>query len=427
MPAAALSAKQEWKRYGLLVMAAGIGFSFASLMTPAVGLFMGPLQDEFGWSRTLLSSGSLIGAAISLLLSPLFGALIDRFGSRRLALGGLFGTSLAIASFSLMRGAEYEWLLIWFAYGLVSMTIHATTWTTAVASVFKSSRGLALGVTLAGSALASAIVAPLTNWLIEDFGWRAAYVALGTGWGAIAIVLCLFFLFDARDEQRLLLKVNKEKAAEAPNLPGLTISQAWRDSSLWRVAIATLLTLSITIGITVHQVPIIVDAGFSRTNAAWLASMAGIAGIIGKLVTGTLIDRYHVRWVGGLTLASTAFAYPLLLESFSTTTLVIVAMLVNGYAAGTKLQLCGYLTSRYGGMRNYGAIFGFMSSMIALAAGIGPLLAGITFDLAGNYSVFLICGTAISLISGALVFSLGKYPEWVENDEPTVQSAVSAT
>jgi len=417
MSSAMLTARQEWKRYGLLVLAAGIGFSFASLMSPATGLFMGPLQEEFGWSRTLLSSGSLIGAAISLLLSPLFGALIDRFGSRRLALGGLLGTSLAIASFSLMRGAEYEWIAIWLVYGLVSMTIHATTWTTAVASVFKAGRGLALGVTLAGSALASAIVAPLTNWLIEDFGWRNAFVALGFGWGAIAIALCLFFLYDARDEQRRLLKAKKDQAAKARNLPGLTISQAWRDTSLWRVALATLITLSITIGITVHQVPIIVDAGFTRTNAAWLASLAGIAGIIGKLVTGALIDRYHVRWIGGLTLGSTAFAYPLLLERISTDTLVIIAMLVNGYAAGTKLQLCGYLTSRYGGMRNYGAIFGFMSSMIALAAGIGPLTAGIVFDNTGNYALFLIAGTAISLISGLLVFSLGKYPEWVDAED----------
>lgn len=406
-------AREEWRQYGALALAAGVGFSFASFMSPAIGLFMAPLQSEFGWGRTLLSSGSAIGAALSLLLSPLFGALVDRFGSRRLAIGGIIATSLAIAGFSTLNGAPIGWIGLWFAYALASMTIHATTWTTAVAGVFETNKGLAIGVTLSGSAAASAIVPPLANWLITNAGWRAAFVWMGLGWGSIALILCLLFLFDAHDRRRSVAAMQGEPAS-APSLAGLTIAEARRDSSLWRVALATYLILTITIGITVHQVPIIVSTGVSRTNAAWLASMAGIAGIVGKVVTGTLLDRFHVRWIGGLTLASTAIAYPLLLEPLRAPTLIAIAMLINGYAAGTKLQLCGYLTARYAGMRNYGAIFGFMASLIALAAGTGPLLAGLVFDQNGNYDLFLIAGTFISVVSGALVFSLGRYPNWAD-------------
>ena len=412
--AAAESSRSEWRLHWTLVLAAAIGFSFQSFMSPATGLFMGPLQDEFGWSRTLLSSGSAIGAAISLLLSPFFGVLIDRYGSRKLAIIGLSATSLSIAAFATMTGASFQWLGLWFLFGLASMTVHATTWTTAVASVFKANRGLALGMTLAGSALASAIVAPLTNFLIDGFGWRGAYIWLGLGWGGFALILTILFLYDAHDGRRKAAIAANVELSAAPELPGLTISQAWQDSSLWRVALATLLTLTITIGITVHQVPIIIGTGISRTNAAWLASLAGIAGIVGKLVTGVLIDRFHVRWVGGLTLASTAIAYPLLMEPVRATGLIIVAVMINGYAAGTKLQLCGYLTARYAGMRNYGAIFGFMSSLIALAAGLGPILAGLAFDNTGAYEPFLIGGIIISLVSAMLVFSLGKYPVFEE-------------
>lgn len=409
-----ISAAEEWRRHWTLVMAAGFGFCFYSFMSPATGLFMAPLQTEFGWSRTLLSSGSLIGAALSLLLSPYFGSLVDRFGSRKPAIIGLVATSLAVSAFATLTAAPAHWIALWFLFGLAGMTLHATTWTTAVASVFTSSRGLALGVTLAGSALASAIVPPLTNWLIGDFGWRAAYVWLGLGWGGLALVLSIFFLFDAHDHRREAIRANKAPDEAAPALTGLSTAEAWRDSALWRVALATLLTLTITVGTTVHQVPIVVSTGFSRTNAAWLASVAGIAGIIGKVVTGALIDRYHARWVGGITLASTAIAYPLLLEQFRTAELVIFAMIVNGYAAGTKLQLCGYLTARYAGMKHYGAIFGFMSSLIALAGGSGPILAGLAFDMSGDYTPFLIAGTIVSLISGALIFSLGAYPDWTD-------------
>lgn len=359
----------------------------------------------------MLSSGSLIGAALSLLLSPYFGSLVDRFGSRKPAILGLIATSIAVAAFGTLTGSPVHWVILWVVFGLAGMSIHATTWTTAVASVFVSSRGLALGVTLAGSAFASAIVPPLTNWLIAEFGWRAAFVWLGLSWGGLALGLCLFFLFDVHDRRRQAVRANTAVAAPTV-LSGLSMSEAWRDSSLWRVAIATLLILTITVGTTVHQVPIVISAGFSSTNAAWVASAAGIAGILGKVVTGLFLDRFHVRWVGGVTLASTAIAYPLLMEQFRTTELVIFAMLINGYAAGTKLQLCGYLTAKYAGMKNYGVIFGFMSSLIALAGGFGPILAGISFDQAGSYTPFLVAGTIISLVSGGLVFSLGRYPTW---------------
>lgn len=394
----------EWRRHWPLVLAAFSGFAFYSFMSPATGLFMAPLEEEFGWSRTLLSSGSIIGAVLSLLLSPHFGALVDKYGSRKPALAGLVATALAIAAFATLTASPLHWIGLWFVFGLAGMTLHATTWNTAVAGVFVTSRGLALGVTLAGSAMATAIVLPLGSWLIAEFGWRAAFVWLGLGWGAVAFVLALAFFYDAHDRRKA-----------APDVPvaaleGLSIAEAWRDSALWRVGLATLLTLSITIGINVHQVPMVVGTGFTMGDAAWVASMSGIAGIIGKLVTGVLMDRFPVRWIGGLTLASTAFAYPLLLDPSPAPELVVLAMMVNGYAAGTKLQLCGYLTARYAGMKNYGAIFGFMASLIALAGGCGPLIAGQVFDRTGDYAIFLIAGTVVSLVSGALVFSLGRYP-----------------
>lgn len=415
MTRSALTAGEEWRRSWKLVLAASAGFSFMSIMTSAQGLFMGPLQDEFGWSRTLLSVGSAIGAALSLLLSPVFGVLIDRFGSRRLALPGLVLTALAIASFSLLNGTTTQWIALWVVFALVSNAIHATTWTTAVSGRFDRSRGLALGLTLAGSAVALAVVPPLTNGLITVLGWRAAFAWLGLGWGGVAFALSALFLFDARDIRRRTLVLEEATGAALPAaepLSGLSVPEALRDSALWRIAAATFLTLTITVGVTVHQFPILVDAGVSRADAALLAGMAGIAGIVGKLATGALLDRYHVRWVGGLTLASTALAYPLLLDAVRTPLLIVIAMMINGYAAGTKMQLCGYLTTRYAGMRNYGTIYGMMASIIALAGGLGPMLAGLSFDNYGGYAPFLVAGAAISIVSGLLVFSLRPYPRW---------------
>lgn len=413
------SALEEWKRHWPLVLAASIGFSFLSFMTPATGLFMEPLGKEFGWSRTQLSSGLAISAVISLFFSPFVGSLIDRWGSRRLALPGLVATAAAVTAFSLINGSPVQWICLWAIWGLASLAVQSTVWSAAVASMFSAGRGLALGLTLSGAALAQVIAPPLANWLIASQGWRAAYFWLAIGWGGIALLLSVLFLYDAHD--RLKKDIHLSKGAP-PELPGLTLSEAWRNTALWRVAISTFLILTITIAVSVHQFPILVEAGITRQNAAWLASMVGVAGIIGKLVTGTLIDRFHVRWVGGITLASTAIAYPMLLEPIRTPSLIVVGILISGYAAGTKIQLCGYLTARYAGMKNFGAIFGFMTSMIALASGAGTLLAGLAHDIYGSYAPLLIVGAIVSLVSGALVFSLGRYPDWDNMPSPPLRS-----
>lgn len=412
LPPLPMTARQEWRRHWLLVIAALAGVSFFSFMSPALGLFFDSLHAEFGWSRTELSIGMTFGAIITVFGSPFAGSVIDRWGSRRLALPGLVLTALAIAAFSLANGSITQWVGLWIAFGFISLAVKTTVWSTAVAGVFSTSRGLALGVTLSGTALAQVIVAPLGNWLIVTQGWRAAFVWLGLGWGAVALVLSLFFLFDVHDHRRMAIARGDPALGEAADLPGLTIPQAWRDSSLWRVAISTLLILAVTIAVTVHQFPIIVEAGLTRAQAAWIGSLVGIAGIVGKLVTGWLLDRFHVRWIGGITFASTALVYPMLIKGVAGPPVIVMAMMVSGYAAGTKIQICNYLTARYAGIRNYGSIFGFMASMIALAGALGPILGGIAYDYSGSYAPLLWGGAVLSLVSGALVFSLGAYPVW---------------
>jgi predicted MFS family arabinose efflux permease len=142
--------------------------------------------------------------------------------------------------------------------------------------------------------------------------------------------------------------------------------------------------------------------------------MAGLAGVAGKLVTGWLLDRYAARWVGGITLAATALTFVLLLLPDRSMPIIFTAMFINGYAAGTKLQIAGYLTSAYGGMKNFGAIFGTMASLIAAGSGLGPLVGGFVYDTYGNYDPYLWFGIVGTLISAALIFGLPDYPEWVK-------------
>lgn len=402
------SVKDEWKANWPLVLAASLGFSFFTIMIASSGLFFGPLQTEFGWSRTLLSSGPSIASILTAVLGPFAGALIDCYGSRRVVLPGLILTIISVMSFALTSGAELQWVGLWVVFGIVAVSIKSTAWTAAVLGVFDRSRGLALGLTLSGTAVAQIVVPPLANWLIMTVGWRAAFVWLALGWGGLTFLTCVFFLFDANDRPRAPRQAGSGQADLA--VSGLTTREALRDSALWRLAISNFLVMLLTMGLTIHVFLILTEAGISRSSAAWLTSLSGVAGICGKLITGFLLDRFKPNWTGGITLGAAALAFLLLDQGRSSPTVIVIAMLVNGYAAGTKTQITGQLTAAYGGMKNFGKIYGVMAALMALAAGLGPALAGAIYDHFGSYGPFLMIGVIGCVLGGALMISLPAYP-----------------
>jgi predicted MFS family arabinose efflux permease len=419
-----LDARAEWRRRWPLVMAAVIGFSFHSVMTSFSSIFIGPIGEEFGWSRTQVTSGMTLSSVIGTIISPFYGVLLDRWGTRVFAIPGLVMKSAVMASFALMSNSIVHWLAMWLLYCFASTMVKSTVWTTAVTGVFTAGRGLALGVVMSGTAIAQAVVPPLGHYLIEGFGWRMAFVILGAGWGGVALALCIPFLRDAHDD----LKASRQSPAETADakraLPGLSIPEAWRSKALWRIAISTFVVMLFTLALVVHQVAILEEAGVARSTAAWLAGLAGIAGIAGKLITGKMLDWWRPNIVGGATIAGASLGFALLLDPLQTPALIVVAMLINGYASGTKLQICAYLTSRYAGIRNFATIFSIMASLVALGAGLGPMIGGIAYDLQGNYSSLLIAGIIGSIFSGWLIFGLEAYPHW--SSEPNKGAAAAA-
>jgi predicted MFS family arabinose efflux permease len=414
MNSASPSALREWASNWTLVLSSAVGFSFFSVMIATTGLFMEPVTEAFDWSRTLYSSGVSIATFTTAILSPFFGALIDRLGSRRLALPGVLLTTASMMAFGFVSGVAWQWMLLWLVFGLVSVSIKSTIWTAAVLGVFDRSKGLALGLTMAGTALSQVLVPPVGNWLIGEFGWRAAYVWLGLGWGGLTFLLTLLFFFDVHDVAAG--KRAKDRPQQAVpvkvDLPGLTVREAVRDWALWRVGLSNFVIMVLTMGLMMHLIPILTEAGISRTSAALLSSLGGIAGIVGKLLTGVLLDRFRPNWIGGLTLGAAAITFALLMEGIRSPALIVFALIVNGYAAGTKTQITGFLTASYGGMKSFGAVYGTMAALMAAASGVGPLLAGAIYDTYGGYEPFLLAGAVGCALGGFVIMTLPRYPEW---------------
>lgn len=407
-------ALQEWKRGWPVVVAAMAGFSFFSVLISATGLFIEPLERAFGWDRATLSMGPAIATAVTALLSPFYGALIDRFGSRRLGLPGVVVTMAGTCMFAFASGSKLQWVVMWIAFGLILTSIKSTIWTTAVAGTFDKGRGLALGLAVTGPAIAQTLVPPLGNFLIESFGWRAAYVWFGLGWGGVTLLVCWLFLRDAHDRRP------KADGAARAVLPGLHKREALRNRALLQVAVSSFVVMAMTIGLGIHLFPILTEAGVARSEAAWLLSLGGIAGIVGKLVTGALLDRFRPNWTGSLTMGVTAVTFVVLIRFLDSMPALIAALVINGYAAGSKTQITAFLTAGYAGMRNFGMIYGVMSALVALASGLGPWIAGKVYDTSGGYEPFLWAGAVGCVLGGALLLALPPMPKWDQADaEPS--------
>jgi MFS family permease len=403
------TALDEWKAHWPLILASLVGMSFYSVVTYSLGTFIAPLEEEFGWSRTAISLGLTIFTLTAMVGGPFIGAAIDRWGTRKVAVPGIALHAAAFAGLSLANGTLVQWYMLWSLLAVAALTTRSLLWSTAVSSVFTKGRSFALSVMLSGTAIGQ--MSPmLAGWLIEDYGWRQAYLLIGCGWGGLGFVLVMLFFRDAREQGRR----SGIAAPVSADLPGLSVAEAVRDSRVLRIGVANIVLTLVGSGITVHLVPILGSAGLTRGDAVALAALGGIAGIGGKLAAGWVLDRVQGSLVPFSCFSLSAIGYALLLYGTGSKSTLGAAVLVMGFAGGTGLQITTYLISRYAGLRNFGKIFGTISSAMMLGTSIGPVFAGRMYDITGNYTLLLTIGIPLVLLCALCFVGLGPYPDFAE-------------
>lgn len=411
MEAGQKTAMDEWKANWPLVLTCMLAVTWLTAPSSSLGLFMEPLQKEFGWGRAQISYGPAIYAMISIVLVPFYGAAVDKFGTRTIGLPGLALNGLAFAAFGLLTGSIAHWLGAWVLYTLTQLMIGTFLWNGAISATFAKSRGLAIGVVMGGTAIGQIVTPLASRWLIDAYGWRMAYVFLGIGWAGLALVICLLFFHDPRARRKGETSAAQQNRQGTPQ-GGLTFGEALRTPRFLRLACAILLQSTLATGLILHLVPMLSHSGISRAEAASIAAATGVMAMLGQLVTGWLADRTTTTLLPVSCFLWTGLGYLLLRQGEGSELVLWLGALSAGYALGATINITTYLTSRYVGVLHFGKIYGVISSAMRLGAGLGPVIAGTIFDKSGSYDGYLLLDMGASCAAALLVFVLGSYPSF---------------
>jgi MFS family permease len=382
-------------RYRVLFGASLTQFTVIGLLF-SYGLFFNPLQEEFGWSRTFLSSASSLSFFMMGVLAILAGRLNDRFGPRIVL--GISGVAYGIGFMLLSQvSAPWQMFVVFGIFMALGLGAHDVVTLSTIARWFERRRGIMSGVVKTGTALGQISVPPLAAFLLLTYGWRQALTLLGAG----AIVLLMI----------AALAMKRPPAVPTLARVGLTEGQSYAEARktrvFWSLCAIQFLFFPSMMTVPTHLAVHGTDLGMTSAKAATLLSVLGASSIAGRLVVGTLSDR-----IGGKRAFLMCFTFLLgSLIAFigaSSHGLLFVIVTFYGFSHGGLFTVVSPIVAEYYGMREHGAIFGIILFFGTIGGAIGPIMAGWIFDVTGSYQYAFMVLAMLAVIGLALVISLPK-------------------
>jgi MFS family permease len=376
-------------------------------------VFLKPVADALHIGRGDLAGALAVAGAFGACLSPLAGLLLDRFGARPVIITGIVLFAAATAMQSLMTAAPLVIYSLYMVRSFGSTGCTPPAYAFVVTRWFDRQRGLALGIALSGVGLGTAIIPPIAAFLISHLDWRSAYIAVGGVILVLAGIPVTLLLREPDASERAQLPHLAD-----PDLPGVTLrealTQTWR---FWGMALAFCLGIIVLNGTLTQIVAGLMDRGVSLQAATSVLAASGIAAVIGRLLSGWLVDRFHGPHVAigffGLLVIGVALFGSGLPEPAP-----ITGAMLCGLANGAEVDLMGFFVSRYFGLRYYGRVMGTMFGLFQASVGIGPFISTKSFDLYHSYAPAFKFFEVITVISIGIFALLGPYTYAAKSREP---------
>jgi len=403
--------------YGYWVVAAFFLFNVVGVGCGpiAFSLFVAPLQNDLGWSRTEIMAAFTILLLCMAVMAPFVGRMIDRHGARRIiSLGALLvGIGLALLS---QMNSLWQFYIGYAVLGIGITAISQITSTFVVSQWFSRRRGTAIGITSMGIGCGGIIYAPFVGvYLIPHFGWSYAYLAMGVIVVVIVFPLSLLVIRTRPADMGLLPdgveapETTSPAESKFPAAGGLSLKMALATPAFWLIAASILLQHN-HMGILQNQVPHLGDIGFPRPIAASVLSIGAGMGTAGMFFFGWLCDRIQAKFacVIGLGFLAVGILIFININSHSPVWMIWLYAAILGFGTGSWLPTLSMLTSTSFGLAFYGAIFGALSFFQSFGAATGPLIAGYLYDSMNTYHWAFVIILAMIVLAMPLILAVRR-------------------
>jgi MFS family permease len=382
------------------------------------GVVLKPVSEEFGWSRTDLAAVVTINVIMISILQPIVGILVDRWGSRPLILLGIIGTGLMALPITLAT----ELWQIYIIYSLVASIAFAAmspvNITKLVAGWFTKRRGLALSISTSGAAVGQLAIIPIATWVMLRYGWRMSYWTLAGAAVLAMLPLAWWLLRDAPPGATDDPDGTEDKAvsaAQAAPAAPVRVWQSLRSLPYWQLSFG-FFVCGYTMAFTqVHMIPYILDmpehAGMAmQTVASTALAVVGGGSVLGALLIGSLSDRVGIKHMLTLTYFLRGLSYVLLLLAGTNEAGIFFAAIVMGISWTSTTPLTSALTADIYGRASLGTIFACIFTAMNVGVGLGSYVAGLDYDITGNYHVSLLANGFLGFAAAAIVQAVRVRP-----------------
>ena len=378
-------------------------------------VFLDPISSDLGISHTHIAAAYAIATLAAAFLLPRMGKLLDQYGPRMSLL--VVGALLGLACLFFGAAINFMWLAAGFAT-LRFMGQGATMMCSAnlVSQWFSARRGFAMSLMALGFAASMAIHPPLGSYLIEQYGWRTAWVALGILTWLIMLPPLVLLAFDRPESVGLAVEGKAETddgTNSAKPVDGLSLPQAKKHRTFYLLCGVWFIVGGFVTVLHFFQVSILKDRGLSIQEAAQLFTVSAITMTVTMPIAGRLFDTVRTRFVIALTLIVNAIALVGITQVTSFGGAIAYAV-TFGFTNALMMTMFGYLWPRYFGRAHLGSIQGVGQMFGVVGASLAPVPVGYAIDKLGSASGVLIGLSVVEVAMAAVVVCFLTTPAGVE-------------
>jgi MFS family permease len=398
--------------YGWVIVAVLflIAFTRAPVLGLTFGVFIKPMTEEFGWSRSLIMGAFSIGTLTAAIASFFAGRIVDRYGSRILVVVSITAVGLAYFALAGTNGVLFFYIVCILGRTFAQSGLGEGMVAAIVSKWFVIQRGKAIGFAVLGSTVGAALLVILAQLLINSYGWRTAWLAFGALTLGVAVVPAAMLLRRTPEDMGLLpdgvpVDRQRDQSLVSSNNPtteeySWTLRDAAHNHVFWLLSIVGLLGAFSSATIALHLIPYFTDRGINVNLAVAANSIFTVTFSIALLGWSFFADRFDTRLSSMIDMAIMGAGIVLIILTESAY-LMFLATAVYGIGQGGWLVHVNSIWGEYYGRHYLGSIRGLALFFNLLGNALGPLFSALVFDMSGQYFAAFI--SAIGFVGLAIL------------------------